>query len=671
MSALDDEIALAPAAIFAAHAPDVEEDLAADGADARRGPTRRVLRRLMRQPGSVVALLFLAMVAVAGLFAPWLAPFDPNEQFPLEPFETPSWRHWLGTDNLGRDNLSRLMHGTRVSLLSAVLVVGMAAVVALPIGLQTGYRGGRFDRIVMRIVDAGMAFPALVLALAVAGALGPGTANAVLALTIVFVPGLVRLVRGQALVVREATFVEASRSMGTSTRRVLLRHILPNVRGALLVQMSLALGAALLAEASLSYLGLGAVRPTATWGNMLRGAYDNSLFTQPWQLIAPAMAIALTVLSFNTVGEGLRDAFGAARSRQGRAERKGLTTVRLERDAIAPAAVASGPSPLLSVRGLTLEFVTEHGAARVVEELSLDIGMGEVLGLVGESGSGKSVTALAIARLLPSPPARIVSGSVRFDGADILSMGFGDVRRIRGNDIAMIFQDPMVSLDPSFTIGDQLVEAQMVHGRRRGAARARAAELLDLVGIPEPRRRLSAYPHQLSGGMRQRVMIAIALSCEPRLLIADEPTTALDVTVQAQILDLLRRLQPEFDMSILLITHDLGVVADICDRVAVMYAGQVVEQRPVRELFESPRHPYTAGLLAAMPQVGVPASRLADIPGRVPLPTAYPTGCRFRDRCSHVADACHEPASPIVLGPNASTRCVRYDDLVLAGVVQP
>ena len=433
--------------------------------------------------------------------------------------------------------------------------------------------------------------------------------------------------------------------------------------------MSLALGAALLAEASLSYLGLGAVRPTATWGNMLRGAYDSSLFTQPWQLIAPAMAIALTVLSFNTVGEGLRDAFGAARSRQGRAERKGLTTVRREPDATV-ASVASDPSPLLSIRGLTVEFITEHGAARVVEELDLDIGAGEVLGLVGESGSGKSVTALAIARLLPSPPARIVSGSVRFDGADILSMSFGDVRRIRGNEIGMIFQDPMVSLDPSFTIGDQLVEAQVAHGRRRGAARARAAELLDLVGIPEPRRRLSAYPHQLSGGMRQRVMIAIALCCEPRLLVADEPTTALDVTVQAQILDLLKRLQPEFDMSILLITHDLGVVADICDRVAVMYAGQVVEQRTVHELFAAPRHPYTAGLLAAMPQVGVPASRLADIPGRVPLPTAFPTGCRFRERCSHAADVCREPASPILLGPDATTRCVRHEDLVLTGVVQ-
>jgi peptide/nickel transport system permease protein len=445
------------------------------------------------------------------------------------------------------------------------------------------------------------------------------------------------------------------------------------VRGALLVQMSLALGAALLAEASLSYLGLGAVRPTPTWGNMLRGAYDNSLFTQPWQLLPPGLAIALTVLSFNLIGEGLRDALGAARARQGRAERRGLTTVRRDRTATVttvPATTGEAP-PLLSIRGLTVEFVTEHGPARVVDDLSLDIGAGEVLGLVGESGSGKSVTALAIARLLPSPPARIVSGSVSYDGADLLSMRFEAMRRIRGEGIGMIFQDPMVSLDPSFTVGDQLVEAQLAHGRRRAPARARAAELLDLVGIPEPRRRLAEYPHQLSGGMRQRVMIAIALSCEPRLLIADEPTTALDVTVQAQILDLLKRLQPEFDMSILLITHDLGVVADICDRVAVMYAGQVVEQRPVHELFASPLHPYTAGLLAAMPQVGVPASRLAEIPGRVPLPTAFASGCRFRERCSHAADACRDATSTITLGPSSTTRCVRHDELTLIGAVQP
>ena len=218
MSALDDEIALAPTAPVADHiASDGDDELGTDGAGRRRGPTQRVLRRLLRQPGPVVAILFLAIVAAAGLFAPWLAPYPPNEQHLLEPFAAPSWRHWLGTDNLGRDNLSRLMYGTRVSLLSAVAVVGIAAIVALPIGLQTGYRGGRVDRIVMRIVDAGMAFPALVMALAVAGALGPGTANAVVALTIVFIPGLVRLVRGQALVVREATFVEASRSMGTST----------------------------------------------------------------------------------------------------------------------------------------------------------------------------------------------------------------------------------------------------------------------------------------------------------------------------------------------------------------------------------------------------------------------------------------------------------------------
>jgi peptide/nickel transport system ATP-binding protein len=299
-------------------------------------------------------------------------------------------------------------------------------------------------------------------------------------------------------------------------------------------------------------------------------------------------------------------------------------------------------TPLLSVRDLRTWFHTDAGVARAVDGVSFDVGRGEVVGLVGESGCGKSVTSLSIMRLVPEPPGEIQPGSgVEFDGRDLLSLSAADMRAVRGNDIAMVFQEPMTSLNPVQRIGAQVAEPLQVHrGLDRSAARARALELLAMVGIPSPADRVDDYPHQLSGGMRQRVMIASALACEPALLIADEPTTALDVTIQAQILELLLDLRDRLGMAVILITHDLGVVAETCDRVVVMYAGRVVEQAPVAELFRDPRHPYTQGLLEALPRLGRRQERLAVIPGAVPAPVAWPAGCRFHPRCPHAWDRC-------------------------------
>lgn len=648
----------------------------ATGAEPRlRSPLERAGRRLIRNVGAMIALGYLGLLVFVALLAPVIAPYGPFEQNTINAFSAPSGDHFLGTDELGRDNLSRLMHGTRVSMLTAVSVVGAAALVAVPLGLLSGYRGGRADMILMRVVDAGLAFPPLVLALAVAGVLGPGVRNSILALSIVFIPGLTRLIRGQALAIREETFVEASRTLGTPTRRILLRRMFPNVRSTLIVQISLMLGAVLLAEAGLSYLGLGAARPTPTWGNMLRSAYDTSLFTQQWQLIAPGAAIALTVFAFNTLGDGLRDALGAGRGKKAhRTERRGLTSVRRDEAEVASKAATdttetSTSSPLVSIEGLSVEFSGEFGQARVIEDLHLTINRGEILGLVGESGSGKSVTSQAMMRLIPSPPGRITAGSIFFEGRDLLGLPFDEMRKVRGAGMAMIFQDPMTSLDPAFTIGNQLIEAQRLHKSiGKAEARARAIELLELVGIPAAAQRVDEFPHQLSGGMRQRAMIAIALSCEPRLLIADEPTTALDVTVQAQILELLKKLRDDLGMAILLVTHDLGVIAEMCDRVAVMYAGQVVEESEVDLLFDSPSHPYTAGLLGAMPQVGSADDRLAVIPGQVPLPQAFPVGCRFAPRCSYATAECE--AGPVALLPTSSgrarARCIRESELSLS-----
>ena len=301
-------------------------------------------------------------------------------------------------------------------------------------------------------------------------------------------------------------------------------------------------------------------------------------------------------------------------------------------------------TPLLAIEDLQTHFFTRDGVVRAVDGVSYAVEAGETLAVVGESGCGKSVTALSILRLVPSPPGRIVGGAIRFEGVDLLQIGEGEMRRIRGNEISMIFQEPMTSLNPVLTVSRQITETLILHqGLTARAAAARAIEMLRLVRIPEPERRARQYPHELSGGMRQRVMIAMALACHPKLLIADEPTTALDVTIQAQILDLMRELKSEIGAAIILITHDLGVVAEICENVVVMYAGKVVEEAPVRGIFNNPQHPYTEGLLRSIPHLGMTsAAKLAVIRGTVPSAVNWPPGCRFAPRCNLRFEKCVE-----------------------------
>ncbi|MEX0912707.1 MAG: ABC transporter ATP-binding protein [Gemmatimonadota bacterium] len=322
------------------------------------------------------------------------------------------------------------------------------------------------------------------------------------------------------------------------------------------------------------------------------------------------------------------------------------------------------PDPILKVTDLRTYFHTDAGVARAVDGVSFHVNPGETLGIVGESGSGKSVTALSAMRLIPTPPGEIQPGSrIEFRGErgveDLATATEQRMRQIRGNDIAMIFQEPMTSLNPVFKVGDQIMESLRLHqGLSKRGARERAIEMLKLVGIPIPEQRVDEYPHQLSGGMRQRVMIAIALACDPKVLIADEPTTALDVTIQAQILELLNRLQEELGMAIVLITHDLGVVAETCDRVIVMYAGQVFEEGPVEDVFKNPQNPYTEGLLRSIPRLGTSAERLAVIPGVVPSPTEWPSGCRFHDRCPYGWEKTEREEPPLFeLGPGRKNKC--------------
>ena len=325
---------------------------------------------------------------------------------------------------------------------------------------------------------------------------------------------------------------------------------------------------------------------------------------------------------------------------------------------------------LLEVNDLKTYFDTDEGTVRAVDGVSFHIDRGETLAVVGESGSGKSVTSLSAMRLIPTPPGRIADGEILFEGRDLVTHPEAQMRRIRGNEISMIFQEPMTSLNPVYTVGDQIAEAIVLHqGKSNREALRMSAEMLDLVGIPEPEKRIKNYPHQMSGGMRQRVMIAMALSCGPKLLIADEPTTALDVTIQAQILDLMRNLQKEIGMSILFITHDLGVVAEMADRVVVMYAGRAVEEGDVKDIYGAPKMPYTLGLLNSIPRVDKAAEqqlRLEAIPGNVPNPLYLPEGCAFHPRCRFVIDECKDEI-PLLSdsGEGHMVRCIRWNELSL------
>jgi peptide/nickel transport system permease protein len=441
------------------------------------------------------------------------------------------------------------------------------------------------------------------------------------------------------------------------------RHILPNIAPALIVQTTLLFAQAVLAEAALSFLGLGAGSTQASWGVMLREARE-TINETIWPAIPPGLAIFFTVIAFNVFGDGLRDAF----AREARGGRVGVGDV--ERVTMLEPLAEPEPGSILSVRNLSIRFPRPGTTddVTVVRDVSFDIGRGEIMALVGESGSGKSISALSLLGLVPDP-GQASAASIRLDGRELVDLDFDELRSIRGKEIGVIFQEPSAALNPAYTVGRQVAEPLIVHlGLSKREARERVIELFRRVGIPDPEKRIDAYPHQFSGGMAQRVVIAMALSCEPKLLIADEPTTALDVTVQGQVLDLIGELSDELGVAVLLITHDLGVVADLAHRVAVMYAGEIVESGDLGDVFRSPQHPYTEGLIRSIPRNERRSDELPTIGGVVPPPWEWPVSCHFAPRCGYVTDACI--AGPVGLRPvhTSIVRCVRADELDLDGV---
>jgi len=565
-------------------------------------PVRRSLFGLvLRNPLALTGLCLLVVMVLVAVFAGVLAPTDPMQPDLAArnaPPGTPG--HLLGADGAGRDILSRLIYGTRLTLAGGALAVLVAVAIGVPAGLLAGYYRGWFDGSSSWLADVGLSVPGKVVLLAVIAAFGPSVLITMTAFGVILAPGMFRLVRSQTVGVKNDLYVDAARVSGLSDARIMGRHIFNVVRAPVIIQGAVLAGIAIIVQSGLDFLGLGD-QSQVTWGSMLGNAFS-VIYLAPTAIIWPGVAIGLAVASLVLLGSGLRDAVQGTPT-SGPTRRTITNTAPTADQAPRPvAATAAGQQAddaALVVRDLRVGYPQEDGdTVVVVEGVDLAVRKGEVLGLVGESGSGKTQTAFAVLGLLPTG-GQILGGSVTVGGVDVLRLGAKQRRRLLGSTLAYVPQEPMSNLDPAFRIGSQLTEPMRARGLSRKQAARRALDLLAEVGIPDPARTFDSYPHQVSGGMAQRVLIAGAISGDPVLLIADEPTTALDVTVQAEVLSLLRRLQRDRQMAVLLVTHNFGVVADLCDSVAVMQAGKVVEAAPAHQLFASPEHPYTRMLLAA------------------------------------------------------------------------
>ena len=631
---------------------------------------------------SRVAVVFLVLLGVLAVFAPLLAPFGPLATG--TPVQPPSAEHWMGTDAIGRDIFSRVAHGARSSLLIGLAATGAALVAAAVIGSIAATGAKLLSEVVMRVLDVVMSFPGIALAAVFVAVFGNSLPVLVFAIGFLYVPQLARVVRANVLAQFGEDYVAASQVMGASTAWILLKHVARNCIAPIMVFATVLVADAIVLEASLSFINAGVQPPNPSWGNILSDGKQLLLSGYWWPTFFPGLMILLTTLALNILSEGLTDAMASPRVKvkvDVEADEKALeeqavaggdagaaqagaesgaaggaadgaagaageeepemlgttdeeTTQRLLRESLAAlrAAELSRPErpgvgrdvpPLLDVQDLRVSFPEAHGEVDILDGVSFQVRPGETMGLVGESGSGKSVASLAIMGLLPRT-ARI-SGKVLLEGQDLLALPPKRINALRGHEIAMIYQDALSSLNPSM-----LIRSQMAQLTRRGGTRS-AEELLELVGL-EPQRMLSSYPHELSGGQRQRVLIAMALTRDPKLVIADEPTTALDVTVQKQVVDLLNRLKDELGFAMVFVSHDLALVSQLADRVTVMYAGQVMEQGTNRELLIDPRHEYTRGLLGSVLSIEAGAERLHQVPGTVPSPRDFADGDRFAPR---------------------------------------
>ncbi|MGE3812370.1 MAG: dipeptide/oligopeptide/nickel ABC transporter permease/ATP-binding protein [Candidatus Nanopelagicales bacterium] len=593
-------------------------------------PVEGSVRRLLRNPLGVVSGAILLVIILVSLLAPLIAPYDPNQSILTDTMAPISPEHWLGADRAGRDSFSRLIWGGQVTLLAAALAVVIAMLIGIPTGLLAGYYGRWFDTTTSWVNDLIMALPGIVILLAVRSVAGPSVWLSMAVFGVLLAPSFYRLVRTTVADVRNELYVDAARVSGLGDFRIIARHVLTVVRAPIVIQAALVAAIALTVQSGLEFLGVGDPR-VPTWGALLNEAFRN-IYVAPHMLVWPGLALALMCACLALFANAVRDALedrGLNTARRRRVAKAGAATsgiatvseaaaavppvdveAELEAEEAPTAAVAMGAGvpvrlapgeadgALLVVDGLEVAYQQPDGSdVVVVHDVSFTVRSGEVLGIVGESGSGKTQTAFSVLGLLPSG-GHVTDGRILLDGVDLATMSRKQRSALLGTAIGYIPQEPMSNLDPSYRIGSQLDDPlRLRHGMSKKEARERSLALLERVGIPDPERTYRSYPHEISGGMAQRVLIAGAVAGEPKLLIADECTTALDVTVQAEVLDLLRDLQRERHMGIILVTHNFGVVADLCDRVAVMQRGQIVEVGEAEQIFEDPQHPYTRMLL--------------------------------------------------------------------------
>ena len=627
--------------------------------------------------GSIICLAVLAIIALAAILAPLISPYDPLASGP--PVQPPSGEHWFGTDRQGRDIFSRLVYGARYSLVIGLGATLVALAVACVLGTIAATAPKWISETLMRVMDVVMSFPGIALAAVFVAVFGKSLPVLVLTIAFLYVPQLTRIVRANILDQYGEDYVSAVRVMGAGTPRIIVRHVARNAMAPVLVFATVLVADAIVFEASLSFLQAGVPDPEPSWGNVIAAGRNLLMSGAWWATFFPGILIMITVLCLNILSEGMTDAMVSPRARKITADAANTeesthdleeaaapddthviptvdTAVNLSvpsgvPDVLVPTAetvplaerlaelrvrelsrtdrlVYTGDAtPLLEVQDLCISF-PRHGDVDVVDHVSFTVRPGETMSLVGESGCGKSITSLAIMGLLD--PKADIRGRILFDGKDLLRMTPKERNALRGHDIAMIYQDALSSLNPAM-----LIRAQMKQLTSRGGTRT-AEELLELVGL-DPKRTLASYPHELSGGQRQRVLIAMALTRDPRLVIADEPTTALDVTVQAQVVELLMRLQRELGFALVFVSHDLALVAELSHRITVMYAGQVVEQGTTREVLTQPVHEYTQGLLGAVLSIEAGSDRLHQVSGVVPSPRDFPQGDRFAPRSAEPA----------------------------------
>lgn len=616
------------------------------------------LSGLRNLPGaSKIALAVLLVVFLAAAMAPMIATHDPLATGLTRGPAAPDGTYWFGTDRQGRDVFSRLLYGANYSLLIGIGATGVALLAACVLGAIAATASWWIKEALMRVLDMIMSFPGIALAVVFVTVFGQSLPVLILTIAFLYTPQLTRVIRANIIGQYGEDYVAAVRVMGASTPRILLKHVARNCLAPILVFATVLVADAIVFEASLSFIQAGVPDPQPSWGNVMAAGRQLVMSGAWWPTFFAGTLITVTVLALNILAEGMTDAVAAPRARSNidptvvndvidrpegqhnesapSAAASAASTISLQRrlDALRSIELArtdrpiyeEDKAPLLEVKNLSIAF-PRHGNVDVVDNVSFQVHPGETLALVGESGCGKSITSLAIMGLL-DPKAR-VRGEILFEGRNLLTMSERERNALRGKGIAMIYQDALSSLNPAM-----LIRSQMKQLTSRGGTRS-ATELLELVGL-DPVRTLNSYPHELSGGQRQRVLIAMALTRDPKLIIADEPTTALDVTVQKQVIELLDRLRRELGFAMVFVSHDLALVAEISHRIAVMYAGQMTEQGPSREVLAQPVHEYTRGLLGAVLSIEAGATRLHQIPGTVPSPREFPLGNRFAPRSSN------------------------------------